>query len=203
MIINEKDFENEIKLLLNVFKLKFTYRFSEREIDWHKESVWSHTWAMMVLVDIYLEKLNKLSPWKYSLDKLKIYEYIIYHDLVEAETWDIDLHPKYIDMHNKKSVNEKIAFKNLLWKIPEELVWPFSQNYMAYENREDLESKFVKLIDVLEVTFQTFFHKDFYQNWTEKYFVSKRKKYFDDFPEFKYIFDYILNYFKKNDYFDK
>jgi len=118
-----------------------------------------------------------------------------------SETWDIDLHPKYIDKHKEKSVNEKIAFINLLWKIPEELVWPFSKNYMAYEKREDLESKFVKLIDVLEVSFQAFFHKHLYQDWTEEYFISKKEKYFNEFPELKYIYNYILDYNIKNNYF--
>jgi len=80
-MINEKEFESEVKALMNVFKLKFTYRFSEREIDWHKETVLAHTWAMMILADMFLQKLEKLAPWKYKLDKLKIYEYILFRNL--------------------------------------------------------------------------------------------------------------------------
>lgn len=78
--------QSEIEKFKNIHKLKFTYRLSGRTMDGEKESTADHTWCCFIVADYLLEKLNIICPRKYNLDKLKIYEIIAYHDLLEAET---------------------------------------------------------------------------------------------------------------------
>ena len=114
---------NDIISFQNILKLKFTYRYSGRLFNGEKESTADHTWSMFVITDYLLAKLDEVALWKYKLDKLKIYEMIVYHDLIEAETWDVDLNPisaNFEKQLSKKEVEEK-ALKVFLEKIPSEI----------------------------------------------------------------------------------
>ena len=195
--------KSDIEKFVNIQKLKFTYRYSWRKFNSEKESTADHSWCCLVVADYLLEKLNKICPWKYNLDKLKVYEYIIYHDLIEAETWDVDIDPSCSEkIKTKKEVEEQV-FPIFLEKIPNELKEIYKSRFSEYEKRETLESKFVKLIDVIEAEFQSFFFKDLFIWWTEEYFAEKREKHFYNFPELKFIYDEVLEYYKTNNYFRK
>lgn len=194
---------DEIEQFKNIQKLKFTYRLSWRTLNWEKESTAWHTWCMMVVADYLLEKLNQICPWKYNLDKLKIYEMIVYHDLLESETGDVDLDPSASDLHKNKEKIEKETFPIFLEKIPKELRKIYSDRLHEYEDRQTLESRFVKLVDVIECEYQCAFQKDLWENWTKDYFVEKREKHFNFFPELKYIFYETLEFFEKNKYFSQ
>lgn len=194
---------DDINRFLSINKLKFTYRLSWRTINWEKESVAAHCWWCQVVADYLLHKLDILAPNKYALDRLKIYQLIVYHDLIEAEVWDIDLDPTMQSIHKNKNVMEKEALPIFLEKIPKEIKYLYKWLIEEYEHRITLESKFVKLVDVIEAEFQCFFNKDLFLEWTEEYYIEKREKHFDYFPELKYIYDDVLDYFKINNYFKK
>jgi 5'-deoxynucleotidase YfbR-like HD superfamily hydrolase len=191
----------DINKFKNIQKLKFTYRFSWRTIDWEKESTADHTRCCFMIADYLLAKLNVICSWKYNLDKLKIYEIISYHDLIETETWDIDLSPIAKDKHWSKIQNEKEILPFFLEKIPNELKEIYKSRLTEYEERMSLDSKFVKLVDTIEWQFQVFFHKHLFKEWSEKYRISKIEKHFKDFPELKFIYIEMLEYYKNNDYF--
>lgn len=193
--------KNDIEKFLNIQKLKFTYRWSWRTFNWEQESTAEHSWCCLLVADYLLEKLNNICPWKYNLDKLKIYEYIMYHDLIEAETWDVDIDPSSSEKIKTKKEVEEEAFPIFLDKIPNELKEIYKKTISEYEKRETLESKFVKLVDVIESEFQCFFHKDMFIWWEESYFIEAREKHFKHFPELKFIYNEILDYYKKNNYF--
>lgn len=198
----KKDIIKEIELFKNIHKLKFVYRYTWRTFDWQLESTWAHTWSMNLLTDYLLEKLEEKAPWKYKLDKLKIYELIAYHDLLEAETWDVDYDKKYSKDLNKEEL-EKKAFPIFLEKLPESLKNIYEKNLEEYKKRETLESKFVKLVDVTEAEFQCFTYKDIWQNWTREEYDAGRWMYHDYFPEIKYIYEEMLDELEKNWYFKK
>jgi 5'-deoxynucleotidase YfbR-like HD superfamily hydrolase len=82
----ESNILNDIKSFQNILKLKFTYRYSGRLFNGEKESTADHTWFMFIIADYLLAKLEEIAGEKYKLDKLRIYEMIVYHDLIEAET---------------------------------------------------------------------------------------------------------------------
>lgn len=189
----------------NILKLKFTYRYSGRLFNWEKESTADHTWFMFIIADYLLAKLEEVDEWKYNLDKLKIYEMIVYHDLIEAETWDVDLNPISANFErqlSKKEVEEK-ALKIFLEKIPSEIKEVYKEKLEEYEKRKSLESKFVKLIDVIECDIQCFLFKEKYKDWTKEYYLEKKTKYYNDFPELNFLLLEFLKYFEENDYFKK
>lgn len=119
-------------------------------MDGEKESTAGHSWCCFIVADYLLEKLNALCPGKYPIDKLRVYELISYHDLIEAETGDIDLHPSLSDRHQMKHQREAELLPRYLAKIPEEIRELYQTRLAEYEERESLESKFVKLVDVVE-----------------------------------------------------
>lgn len=67
-------------------KLKSVYRFSS--VDNRKESTAEHTWSAMILADFFLTKTE------IKLDRLKIYELLMYHDVAEIYARDTPFIPK-------------------------------------------------------------------------------------------------------------
>ena len=191
----------DIEWFTHIQKLKFTYRLSGRTIHWEKESTADHTWCMLVVVDYLLELLAEKAPWKYDLDKLKIYELIVYHDLLEADTWDVDLDPSDSEAHKTKDEIEAERMPIFIQKLPIEIQKIYKPRIHEYEERETIESKFVKLVDTVEAEFQCFFQKDLFENWSREYFIEKREKHFESFPELMFIYEEVLGYYTKEWYF--
>lgn len=200
MMLNIEKFALDIQ---NIYKLKYTYRYSDHEFSWGKDSTAAHSWCMMILADYFLDYLEIVSPWKYNLDKLKIYEYIMYHDLIEAETWDIDNAPSHVKEHEQKKLSEGEALEIFSKKIPT-YIWEKLQNtFRSYECRDSLESKFVKIIDVFESQFQCFHLGEMRTDWDEKHFKFRCfRPEFKSFPELEKIMCDSWKVFKKRWYFD-
>lgn len=148
-----------------------------------------------------LEVLEDKAPWKYELDKLRMHELIIYHDLLEADTWDIDLDPSDSDAQKTKQQIEEERMPIFMGMIPDEIQKIYKPRIEEYEQRESIESKFVKLVDTVEAEFQCFLQKDLFESWTREYFMEKRKKHFACFPELEYIYEEVLEYYTENNYF--
>lgn len=167
-------------------KLKFTYRYGSR-MRWEQESVAAHSWSMMLVADYLLEKLNELAPWKYTLNREKIYSLIAYHDLIEAETGDEDVDPGNQENHSKKGDREKAVFQDFKAKLPQEIRNRFQKMFQEYEARETWESKFVKIVDCIEAEF--FCHEKWYlfTSWTKEFHENLRYKHFEAFPELQPI----------------
>ncbi len=192
----------DAKQMQEAMKLKFTYRYWDR-LQWDKESVAAHSWSMMLVADYLLEKLSMLAPGKYDLNMQRVYQLMSYHDLIEAETWDEDLDPNNSKNHDSKWARETQAMKSFPGKLPKELQNIFISAYEEHERRETLESKFVKIVDIIEAEF--FCHDKWYlfENWTREFQEEKRLPHFADFPELEYIqWDLIenadSNYYSKN-----
>lgn len=86
-------------------------------------------------------------------------------------------------------------------KLPQELQERFKNLYTEYEKRETQESKFVKIVDIIECEFFIHEKKDFYTNWTKEFYESKRRLHFEVFPELLFIHDDIIEFYEKNNYF--
>lgn len=166
-----------------------------------KESVAAHCWGCMITADYLLEKLEALAPWKYTLNREKIYSLIIYHDLIEAETWDVDIDPVRWKDHNLKHIAEAEALKSFPQKLPQEIQTRFLTLLAEYEKRESLESKFVKLVDIVDCLYLIYDKKIFYKNWSEAFYEEKRRPHFEDFPELLTIHEDLMNFYRENNYF--
>jgi putative hydrolase of HD superfamily len=174
-------------------KLKSIYRFNS--VDSRKESSAEHSWSCLILADFFLSNIKN-----YNLNRLKIYELLMYHDVVEIESGDTPLHPD-ISQDNKKEIENKSAIK-LKEKLPSQLKDKFMQLFLEFEEQKTLESKFARAIDALDAKIHELDYKDDWKGWTKEFLIEKKAKYFEDFPELKKVFYDLLNYMCENNYFD-
>jgi len=156
---------------------------------------------MMITADYLLEKLEQYAPGKYSLSREKIYSLITYHDLIEAETGDVDIDPEIGPDHDSKGTLEAEAMKTYPQKLPPEITQRFLQMHTEYEARKTLESKFVKIVDIVECEFFIHHKKDFYENWTKEFYNEKRGPHFEHFPELKIFHKELVKFYEDNNYF--
>ncbi len=174
-------------------KLKSTYRFNS--VENRKESSAEHTWSCLILADFFITKFNL------KLDKLKVYELLMYHDVVEIEAGDTPLHPNMKEQN--KSEKEKKAMKILYKKLPTPLNKKFYNLFEEYEEQKTKESKFAKAIDALDAVIHELDYKEDWKDWSEEFLMNKKLKFLEEFPEVKKIFFEIINYLKENNYFNQ
>lgn len=174
-------------------KLKSVYRHNS--VNDRKESTAEHTWGSLILADFFLSKND------YGLDRLKVCELLMYHDVVEIETGDIPLHPNI--PRADKLESEIQAAKILNEKLPEPLNKKFLELFNEFEEKTTKEARFAKAIDALEAVIHELDYKKDWKGWTKEFLIEKKAKLFDEFPEMKKVFDYLLKYVEENDYFEQ
>jgi putative hydrolases of HD superfamily len=174
-------------------KLKAVYRLNS--VQNRKESVAEHSWSSLILADFFISKYYS------NLDRLKVYELLMYHDVVEIETGDTPLHPemKRLDKKEKESKAKELLHETL----PNPLNNKFSSLFVEFVEQKTLESKFVKAIDALDPMIHELDYKEDWQGWSEEFLIEKKLKFFEEFPEMKEVFFEILEYMKTNNYFEK
>jgi putative hydrolases of HD superfamily len=151
-------------------KLKSVYRFNS--VDDRKESSAEHSWSCLILADYFITK------HKLSIDRLKIYELLMYHDVVEIETGDLPLHPDIARTDKKEK--EKIAKKLLHDKLPEPLNDKFIELFTEFEEQNTKESRFAKAIDALEAEIHELDYKEDWKGWTEEFLRESKLKYIEE-----------------------
>ncbi len=174
-------------------KLKKIYRFNS--VDDRKESSAEHSWSCLILADYIISRFN------IKINQLRVYELLMYHDVVEIESGDFILHPKKTINKDKKKI-EKIASKKLAKKIPEPLNKKFLKLFSEFEEQKTLEARFAKAIDKLDAEIHELDYKEDWKGWTEEFLIDSKMKYFEEFPEIKEMFLEIIKFLRKNNYFD-
>ncbi len=75
----------------NLFNIRKFYQLKHVErnapVGKRKESPAEHSWSCLILADYFLNKMKKKDGE--ALDRLKVYELLMYHDVVEIEAGDI------------------------------------------------------------------------------------------------------------------
>lgn len=143
-----------------------------------KESTAEHSWSCILIADILLDYTEE------PLDKLKIFEYLLYHDIVEVYAGDAKFNnPEEIKLKHKK---EQEALKKLASVIPNHS--RIHSIIEGYEIRHNRESKFAKAIDCIDSCIRNLndpkkTNKD---GFTEELI---RKKYLPHVIEFDLTFD--------------
>ena len=74
----------EINKLRRLYHLKHVDRFNS--VLKRKESSAEHSWSCLILADYFLNLMKDR-----DIDRLKVYELLLYHDVVEIEAGDIGL----------------------------------------------------------------------------------------------------------------
>jgi putative hydrolase of HD superfamily len=182
---------DEVNRLRKLYELKKIYR--KAFVGDRHESSAEHSWSCLILADYFLEKMDL------GIDKLKVFELLIYHDVVEIEAGDVPIH--FEKERKEKEKKELEAMHKLKKLIPKELGGKFESLFVEFEERKSLESRFAKAIDGLDALIHELDYKDDWKGWDE---VMVRKFYehmFLEFPEIHDVFERIVKFVKENGYF--
>ncbi|MBR9676827.1 HD domain-containing protein [Candidatus Woesearchaeota archaeon] len=178
-------------------KLKSVYRMNS--VDNRKESSAEHTYSCLLLADYFFDKIEQ------RLDKQKVYELLLYHDIVEIETGDSPITPDkdHQKARQNKKQNELVAAKELKGKLPKSMQKKFFNLFLEFENEKTVESRFAKAIDTLDAFIHEIDRKEDWKGWSKKFLVDKKEKYFEEFPLMLELFHKLLNYVEKQGYFNQ
>jgi len=183
----------EINKLRLFYKLKNVQRANS--VGDRKESPAEHTWSSLILADYFLNIIDK------KIDRLKVYELLMYHDVIEIEVGDVSIInvDERVDLE-KKEMNAMHSFKN---KIPLSMKDKFVNLFTEYQGQKTIESKFAKAIQSLDAKIHEIDYKEDWKGWTEKFLRSAKEKYFKEFPEMQEMFEKTIAFVKKEGYFDQ
>ena len=129
------------------YQLKKTIRYAgTRDLSIHGESVAEHIFALLFLTQYFLP----LEDPQEKLDRLKIYEIILYHDFGEIPNGDIPYHLKTEDHEKQEEEDAKKVFSS----FPEPLSDTGLKRWREYHQLRTPEALFVCALDKIEPTFE-------------------------------------------------
>jgi len=182
----------EINKLRRFYHLKNVERACS--VQGRKESSAEHTWSCLMLADYFLTKMRNN-----HLDRLKVYELLMYHDLVEIEAGDIPIH--HTEKRKNKKENEKKALAKLKEQIPVKLKNKFVSLFEEFEEEQTEEAKFAQAIDKLDAQIHELDYKKDWKGWDEQMVRKFFEKPIVQFPEMKKTWEKLLKYVNKQGYF--
>ncbi len=186
--MNKKDFFKIRKL----YELKKVYRANS--VESRKESSAEHTWSSLMLADFFLNIMKNR-----NIDRLRVYELLMYHDVVEIEAGDIPIHHEDKRKHKKK--NELKALMKLKNEIPEAQAVKLVELFNEFEEKKTIEARFANAIDKIDAQIHELDYKKDWRGWTEEMlrrFYSAKS--FEEFPELSEAFEEIVKFVKKKEY---
>lgn len=177
---SHEDVLAEIERVRVLYKFKHTMRYSSaRDLSVHSESVAEHLFAMQVIAQYFYP----LEDPKNSLDRVRINELMLFHELGEIETGDIINHRK---TDNHRAVEKEAAYR-VAANLPESLRDLAIARYEEFEAKETPEAKYAVAIDKIEPIFEMWdeqialplFKK---QNYTHKNALEVKRTATADYP---------------------
>lgn len=142
----------DLEKLQYLYRLKEVIRYDdERSETDTTESVAEHVYGMLVLAQYFIAKED---PHQ-KLEKERIYEMILFHDIDEIETGDTLGYRKT----EADRANELAAMKKVLQRAPESMQAIMQERVEEYEGRTTRESQFAKAIDKVEPLVQIYNEK--------------------------------------------
>lgn len=189
-----RDKENDpLNQLRYFYKLKSVYRACS--VEKRKESSAEHTWNCLVLADYFLSKM------KHKLNEKKIFDMLLYHDIVEIETGDMCISKEKERVG--KAEREKKALEIISKKIPPEMDRKIYSLFQEFEESKIMEAKFCLAVDYLDALIHEMDYKQDWKGWTEEFLRKKKQHIYDDFPELKELFEEATEFARKNGYFEQ
>lgn len=130
--------EKLITCLTELEKLKKVER--GLNVGERKESTAEHSWSCMLIADILLDYIDE------PLNRLKVLEYLLYHDVVEVYAGDAKFNnPEEI---KRKDEREKASMEKIITMMPKSK--RYSTIIEEYESRISREAQFAKAIDCID-----------------------------------------------------
>lgn len=182
----------EIQKLKILNRLKSVYRANS--VDDRKESAAEHTWSALMLADYYSSIVSQ------NLNKLRVYELLMYHDVVEILAGDTPLDPnnEITDQREK----ELTAAETLRGELPSSLQSKFWKLFTEFEEGRTVEARFARAIDTLDAIIQELDYREDWVGWSKEFLVSKKEKHFKEFPELLQEFHQIVEHLEAEGYFN-
>jgi putative hydrolase of HD superfamily len=184
---------NSILPLRKIYQLKNVERWST--VKNRKESSAEHSWSCLVLADFFL------STMKNPPNRLRVYELLLYHDLVEIEVGDTVLHPKVKSIY-KEDIERK-GMHTLAKQLPTPTKEHFLELFTEFLDQKTAESKFARAIDIFDAELHEMDYKDDWKGWSEAFLRSKKKHLFKEFPEVDQAFEETTQYARDHGYFQQ
>jgi len=195
-----------MSLLRRFYALKSVYRFGSVGVGpkKRKESAAEHTWSAMILADYFLDILEKNSDRKTrpKLDRLKVYELLLYHDIVEIEAGDLSIHLE--EERKNKKASEQAAMNKLIKELPQNMRPKILALFKEFESQNTVEARFARAVDRLDGQLHELDYPDDWKGWGEENLRRYLKNSnYDEFPEIKEMFEEFVVFARENGYFDE
>ena len=167
-------------------KLKSVYRVSK--VGDRNESTAEHTWACLMLADYFLEKYD------YNLDKKRVIDLLMYHDVMEIEAGDVSVYDN--EPAEQKKAREEKALQKLISSLTREHAARLKSLFHEYEESKTREAQFALAIDKFEPVIHNLDYPKIWNefNITERMIREKKEKYLKPFPEILALFNEIMRY---------
>lgn len=187
----------DILKIRKLYELKKVYRANS--VEERKESSAEHTWSSMILADYFLDIFEK-ENFKPTLNREKVFQLLLYHDIVEIEVGDVSIHLE--DQRIGKKEKELKAIEILSKQVPKEMSKKIIELFYEYEMAETIEAKFAKAIDVLDAQIHELDYKSDWKGWTEDILRKHKKKKVEHFPILDKFFEDLIKLLRTEGYFD-
>ena len=146
---SDREVLDEMEKIRVLYMLKRTLRYSSvRDHSTHSESVAEHIFAMEVVAQYFLP----LEDSRGKLDRIRIPELILFHELGEIETGDILFHRKN-DAHRAE---ERQAAERVAKKLPVSLQNIAIERLREFDACGTPEARFADAIDKVEPIFEMY-----------------------------------------------
>lgn len=140
---------SEMERLRVLYTLKHTLRYkSSRDHSVHSESVAEHLYAMNVLVQYFLPLEDPFG----LLDRVRVHELILFHELGEIETGDILFNEKTEDHR----AEERRAAERVAKTLPESMCGIALERLREFDECRTAEAVFADAIDKIEPIFEMY-----------------------------------------------
>ncbi len=154
-----------------------------------KESTAEHSWSCLLIADILIDYIDE------PLDRLSVFEFLLYHDLVEVYAGDAKFNnPEELRVKEEK---EKAANKKILAIIPNPE--RYESIIERYESRESRETQFAKAVDCLDTCIRNLNDdkKNPADGFTETLIREKYNPHVSQFEFTQKLFETLMNKLKQ------
>ena len=182
----------DLSKLRKMYKLKEIYRHAYVQ-DRHESSA-EHSWSCLMIADYFLTLLDA------KLDRLKVYELLMYHDVVEIEAGDIPIH--HDEKRKNKAKLEEEAKQKLSKDLPKEIADKFVLMFEEFEKSETPEAKFAHAIDGIDAIIHELDYPLDWKGWTEEMVRKYYEKYML-YPGLREIYEDLLKFVRENGYYNQ
>lgn len=181
---------NDFLNLKYINKLKEVYRFAHVG-DRHESSA-EHSWSALLIADYLITTFTPV------VDRLRVYELLMYHDLIEIEVGDAPLDPA-VD-RSDRHVQKLQGALMLKEKLPASIREKFIELFSEFESPASLEGRFARVCDALDADIHELDYRTDWKGWTKEFYTAHRAHLFTDFPELAFIYNELLAYLEANGY---